>query len=379
MYYPINDYRNYLEHHGIAGQKWGVRKAPWYPISEWKESVKAKRAEKKAAKDKKNLRSNKETSVKSTRSTNNSLNKPLSKKYNNLTDDQKRKMKRAAIAVGALALTAAVGYAAYRGWSAENLDKVIKSGTNLHTITANKNKNFDKAFYAAYKTSDRIKYKGMLGMAMMGRNGTTTIYDHTNILSENVKIPSPKNATKILSDLIDKDKEFESTFKRMVNEISTGTLGPKQRRLILDVKNGLAQGRNDQKFMRKAYDAYNFCLVAHDNGGAIDKNHDQFYKKLAQLGYGAIVDVNDRKYSGYKSKAPLIVFNAGITADKAAKELGIKDVAINAVGADVLRNYKMYAAKIGSIGLSAAVIGGTYGVDNYNSKSKKKNNKQRKR
>ena len=31
--FPRNDYRSYLEHHGIPGQKWGVRKAAWYPIS----------------------------------------------------------------------------------------------------------------------------------------------------------------------------------------------------------------------------------------------------------------------------------------------------------------------------------------------------------
>lgn len=31
--YPQNDYRSYLEHHGTPGQKWGVRKAAWYPIA----------------------------------------------------------------------------------------------------------------------------------------------------------------------------------------------------------------------------------------------------------------------------------------------------------------------------------------------------------
>lgn len=34
--YPPNDYRLYLEHHGIRGQKWGIRNAEWYPIEAWK-------------------------------------------------------------------------------------------------------------------------------------------------------------------------------------------------------------------------------------------------------------------------------------------------------------------------------------------------------
>ena len=45
--YPINDYRNYLQHHGTKGQRWGVRNAEWYPISEWKASKANKEAEKK--------------------------------------------------------------------------------------------------------------------------------------------------------------------------------------------------------------------------------------------------------------------------------------------------------------------------------------------
>ena len=33
-----------------------------------------------------------------------------------------------------------------------------------------------------------------------------------------------------------------------------------------------------------------------------------FYKKLQELGYSAIQDVNDKKYSGYNTKNPIIFF-----------------------------------------------------------------------
>ena len=32
--YPQNDYRDYLEHHGVKGQQWGVRNGPPYPLSD---------------------------------------------------------------------------------------------------------------------------------------------------------------------------------------------------------------------------------------------------------------------------------------------------------------------------------------------------------
>ena len=31
-FYSANDYRLYLAHHGIKGQKWGVKNGPPYPI-----------------------------------------------------------------------------------------------------------------------------------------------------------------------------------------------------------------------------------------------------------------------------------------------------------------------------------------------------------
>lgn len=42
--YPFNDYRYYLQHNGVLGQKWGVRNGPPYPLKANQHSASEKRA-----------------------------------------------------------------------------------------------------------------------------------------------------------------------------------------------------------------------------------------------------------------------------------------------------------------------------------------------
>lgn len=44
MYYNTNDYRDYLAHHGILGQKWGKKNGPPYPLGYGDHSASEKRA-----------------------------------------------------------------------------------------------------------------------------------------------------------------------------------------------------------------------------------------------------------------------------------------------------------------------------------------------
>ena len=59
--------------------------------------------------------------------------------------------------------------------------------------------------------------------------------------------------------------------------------------------------------IKKMYDNFNTGIV---EKSMRDSGADQkFYSKLKEAGYGAIHDINDMKYSGYNAKKPLIVFD----------------------------------------------------------------------
>ena len=87
---------NELYHHGIKGQKWGVRRAKWYPLDPSQRSA----AEKKAVKSSK-------------KSTNNSGNESVSSKKKGLSDKQKKVIRNVAIGTAAtVAIAAGLAYTA---------------------------------------------------------------------------------------------------------------------------------------------------------------------------------------------------------------------------------------------------------------------------
>ena len=39
MLYPDNDYRDYIKHHGVKGQKWGIQNGPPYPLNQHSKTI----------------------------------------------------------------------------------------------------------------------------------------------------------------------------------------------------------------------------------------------------------------------------------------------------------------------------------------------------
>ena len=195
-----------------------------------------------------------------------------------------RKIRAEKILAASAALTVAACAAyAYNKHRKNKIDGVIKAGEALQRIemqdTGGK---LHEVFYVAKGKHDMNRYKGLLGFTRAQQTGHA--YMMKLEAASDIKVASREKARKAFGDLMNNDKDFRSSL-----------------------------GFGDRSFttreINRIYEEFNRQLV--DRSMPKDPVN-KFYDKLKSAGYGAIQDVNDMDYSGYKAKNPLIVFdNAG--------------------------------------------------------------------
>ena len=195
-----------------------------------------------------------------------------------------RKIRAEKILAASAALTVAACAAyAYNKHRKNKIDGIIKAGEALQRIemqdTGGK---LHEVFYVAKGKHDMDRYKGLLGFTRAKQTGHA--YMMKLEAASDIKVASREKARKAFGDLMNNDKDFRSSF-----------------------------GFGDRSFttreINKMYETFNRLIV---NRSMPQDSVNKFYDKLKSAGYGAIQDVNDIDYSGYKAKNPLIVFdNAG--------------------------------------------------------------------
>lgn len=195
-----------------------------------------------------------------------------------------RKIRAEKILAASAALTVAACAAyAYNKHRKNRIDGIIKAGEALQRIemqdTGGK---LHEVFYVAKGKHDMNRYKGLLGFTRAKQTGHA--YMMKLEAASDIKVASREKARKAFGDLMNNDKDFRSSF-----------------------------GFGDRSFttreINKMYETFNRLIV---NRSMPQDSVNKFYDKLKSAGYGAIQDVNDMDYSGYKAKNPLIVFdNAG--------------------------------------------------------------------
>lgn len=213
------------------------------------------------------------------------------------------------------------------------VDGYLKKGTTFSRIQTSKDfENF--AFYATYKKADSDKYMGLFGKNLMTRANydakqanasgseadlvtATALRDKANSMKvyqlkletvKKLKVPSDENASDITARLL-KEKEFKQNLEASIADSKEKMRRPTQQVLFKQAENALKKDPATLTASEKVaiYKALNLSLTNHNAQEVAAQS--RFYAELSKKGYNALLDYNDKEYSSYHAKRPMIVFD----------------------------------------------------------------------
>lgn len=201
--YTYTDSHNQIYHHGIKGQKWGLRRFQ-------KKDGSLTDAGKKRYSGNHRTRANKVTRY-----------DKLYAKYKGLgyDDEQARKSAKGQVAtekalmvVGGMAVAAAVGYAAYR-YRDITKDRFISPKQAMQTVHQGDISDRiqpGNPFYASYTKKDNTIYASKVFSHFTDKSNVTRFYTE-----DGIKVASEKTGRKIFDDLVKTNPEVAAYSKRI--------------------------------------------------------------------------------------------------------------------------------------------------------------------
>ena len=289
-----------LYHHGILGQKWGVKNGPPYPLKGGDYS---------------------QSEVKAIRAKRKSRNSIYNKKH---------------------------------------FDEVLKSDkTTLSTLSYNKDRTKDTdMFYATHDKWDKHQYN-----SMFNRKTPQPIYDENgnsigtglflkyridNSLKHDIKVASEDSGAKVFMDLYKKDRDFYN-FVTDKDRMQSYFVKDKYKfKGYRESKHALDRMKNpdytpSSKDLQTVYRMFNY-VIPYDGAGNARRGKDmytqrtKFFNECKKAGYGAILDTNDSIYGGFKAKSPVIVFDM--------EQIVLKDISRTTMASKTVSDLALYGRKV---------------------------------
>lgn len=121
-------------------------------------------------------------------------------------------------------------------------------------------------------------------------------------------MPSDENASGITARLL-KEKEFKQNLEASIADSKEKMRRPTQQVLFKQAENALKKDPTTLTASEKVaiYKALNLSLTNHNAQEVAAQS--RFYAELSKKGYNALLDYNDKDYSSYHAKRPMIVFD----------------------------------------------------------------------
>ena len=355
MNYKIRYSSSSLSHYGIKGQQWGERRfqnedgsltpegMQRYGVgeggkitSEGLATIKSRYREDKQNSDlnKKligNKKLNENVSERRKKLEQEYIEKGFTKEQAQIKAYNKENAEKILKIVGAVAVTAAVTYGVIKGRQLirRYADRTIKQGTQLQRITTTPVEDMKRTVYVSPDQKDFVKYRGLYGKQIEQRNQWNKlfrdpksiqtvdegIYKITGTANSKMKIAGERTGKKVFDGLLKSDPEFKKDFDIIKREAD---------------KSGFYVNAID-------YDKFNKVLGGLHKGDEIARAREKFYNALKKKGYSGLIDVNDRRYSGYYSKDPTIMFDFG----KHVKNLGLTKMSSPEIDRDLKKAYSL--------------------------------------